>query len=119
MIRAELTRLVKAAGYSRDGFRAALREDKPVQVEALATLAILPLAFWLGDTGVERALLAGTWLLVPVAELLNCGIEAVTDYATKGEIHPLAKKAKDVGSAAVLLTLINAIMVWALILLTG
>lgn len=115
MIRAEIKRLINAARYSRDGLIAACRQDAPFRLEALASIIILPLAFYLGQTGVERALLAGSWLLVPIIELLNCGLEAVTDYATKGERHALAKKTKDVGSAAVLLSLVACAWIWACI----
>ncbi|HRE16282.1 MAG TPA: diacylglycerol kinase, partial [Rhodocyclaceae bacterium] len=75
----------------------------------------LPLAFWLGENGVERALLAGSLLAVLFVELLNSAIEAVVDKTTP-EFHELAGRAKDAGSAAVLISLITAAVVWACIL---
>ena len=116
MIKTELVRLIKAFGYSRDGLIAAFREDAPFRLEVLLSVLILPLAFWWGENGVERSLLIGSWLLVPVAELLNCGLEAITDYATKTERHTLAKKTKDVGSAAVLIASVNFGLTWLLVL---
>jgi diacylglycerol kinase (ATP) len=116
MIRAELIRLWKAWGYSRDGLIAATREDAPFRLEVVLSVVILPLGVWWGHTGIERALLIGSWLLVPAIELLNCGFEAITDYATKNERHALAKKTKDVGSAAVFVAIVNFLAVWILIL---
>lgn len=116
IISTELIRLYKAYGYSRDGLIAAFRQDAPFTLEVLLSALIVPLALYLGDTGVERALLVGSWLIVLSLELLNCGLEAITDYATKAERHDLAKKTKDVGSAAVLVAIVNFLLVWALVL---
>ena len=80
----------------------------------LAVLA--PLALWLGDTGVERALLVGCLILVLIVELLNSAIEATVDRISF-ENHRLAKRAKDIGAAAVMLSLVNAGVVWLLVLL--
>ena len=80
----------------------------------LAVLA--PLALWLGDTGVERALLVGCLILVLIVELLNSAIEATVDRISF-ENHRLAKRAKDIGAAAVMLSLVNAGAVWLLIVL--
>ena len=115
MILIEIRRLLKAFTYSRDGLVASFREDAPFRLEVLLSVIILPLAFCLGNSGVEHSLLIGSWLLVLVAELLNCGLESLTDYATKKELHPLAKKTKDVGSAAVLIAVVNFLIVWAAI----
>ena len=83
----------------------------------LAALALLaPAALWLGRTGVERALLIACLLLVLIVELLNSAIEATVDRISLDQ-HPLAKRAKDIGSAAVMLSLLNAGVVWLLILL--
>ena len=79
----------------------------------LAVLA--PLALWLGDTGVERALLVGCLILVLIVELLNSAIEATVDRISF-ENHRLAKRAKDIGAAAVMLSLVNAAVVWLLVL---
>jgi diacylglycerol kinase (ATP) len=79
-------------------------------------LAVLgPLALWLGDTGVERALLVGCLILVLIVELLNSAIEATVDRISF-ENHRLAKRAKDIGAAAVMLSLVNAGVVWLLVL---
>ncbi len=111
-----LKRLVKATGYSAQGFAAAWRHEAAFRQEMLASLVLLPLALWLGENGVERALLAGSWLLVPVVELLNSALEAVVDM-TSPEPHELAGRAKDMGSAAVALALILAGLVWGLVLI--
>ena len=76
-----------------------------------------PLALWLGDTGVERALLVGCLLLVLIVELLNSAIEATVDRISF-ENHRLAKRAKDIGAAAVMLSLVNAGIVWLFIILS-
>ena len=111
-----LTRLVRAFGYSLRGLAAAFRHEAAFRQELAATLVLVPLALWLGENGVERALLAGSWLLVPVVELLNSGLEAIVDRASP-EHHELAGRAKDMGSAAVLLAIGLAGLVWALVLL--
>ena len=76
----------------------------------------MPVALWLGRSGFERALLIGCLFLVLIVELLNSAIEAAVDR-TSLESHPLAKRAKDIGSAAVMLAIVNAAVVWLLILL--
>jgi len=111
-----LTRLVRAFGYSMRGLAAAFRHEAAFRQELAATLVLVPLALWLGENGVERALLAGSWLLVPVVELLNSGLEAIVDRASP-EHHELAGRAKDMGSAAVLLAMSLAALVWVLVLL--
>ncbi len=111
-----LDRLVRAFGYSMKGLAAAFRHEAAFRQELAVTLVVVPLALWLGENGVERALLAGSWLLVPVVELLNSGLEAIVDK-TSPEHHELAGRAKDMGSAAVLLAIALAILVWGLVLL--
>jgi diacylglycerol kinase (ATP) len=76
-----------------------------------------PIGLWLGRTGLERALLVGCLFLVLIAELLNSAVEAAVDRVSF-ENHRLAKRAKDIGSAAVMLSLVNAAVVWLLILLS-
>ena len=112
-----LRRIWNAFFYSFDGLKAALRHEDAFRQEVLLAAILLPLAFWLGETGVEKALLSGSVLLVLMVELLNSGIEAVVDKASP-EAHELAKRAKDMGSAAVMLTLLNALIVWLSVLLT-
>lgn len=110
-MRTGLVRMRHAFGYSVAGFRAGWNETAFRQ-EALASLVMLPMAFWLGQTWVEVALLAGTVLLVMVVELLNTGIEAAIDRIGP-EWHALSKRAKDMGSAAVLLSLVLCAGTWA------
>lgn len=109
--RTGLHRLWHATRYSLDGLRAAWHEPAFRQ-EALAALVLLPLALWLGRGWVEVALLAGSVLLLMIVELLNTGIEAAIDRIGP-EWHPLSKRAKDMGSAAVLLALLLCTGVWA------
>ncbi len=115
-LRTGLTRMRHAFGYSLAGLRAGWAETAFRQ-EALAALVMLPLAFWLGQTWVEVALLTGTVLLVMVVELLNTGIEAAIDRIGP-EWHALSKRAKDMGSAAVLLSLLLCASTWAAALWT-
>ena len=77
---------------------------------------LLPLAIWLGEDNVERALLVSTALLVPLVELVNSAVEAVVDRFG-GEKHELSGRAKDMGSAAVFMSLVILVAVWALVLL--
>ena len=109
--RTGLRRLWHATGYSLAGLRAGWHE-KAFRQEAIAALFMVPLAFWLGQNWVEVALLAGSVLLVMIVELLNTGIEAAIDRISL-EWHPLAKRAKDMGSAAVLLALLVCLGIWS------
>jgi diacylglycerol kinase (ATP) len=102
--------------YSFSGLAAAARYEVAFRLELVAVALLAPLALWLGDTGVERALLIGCLILVLIVELLNSAIEATVDRISF-EHHRLAKRAKDIGAAAVMLSLVNAGMVWLLILL--
>lgn len=97
------------------GFRACFRNEAAFRQEMAASLLIVPAALWLGDNGVERALLLGSWTLVPMMELLNSALEAVVDRIGS-ERHKLSGQAKDVGSAAVLLAIMLAAVIWALVL---
>ncbi|MDO8904572.1 diacylglycerol kinase [Hydrogenophaga sp.] len=109
--RTGLRRMWHALGYSLAGLRAGWGETAFRQ-EALASLVMLPLAFWLGQSWVEVGLLAGAVILVMVVELLNTGIETAIDRIGP-EWHDLSKRAKDMGSAAVLLSLLLCAGVWA------
>lgn len=111
-----LARIINAAGYSWAGLRAAFRHEDAFRQEVFLAALLVPLAWYLGDSGVERALLIGALLLVLVVELLNSAIEAAVDRISLDH-HELIKRAKDMGSAAVLLALINVLVVWALVLL--
>ena len=108
--RTGLDRVWHAAGYSLAGLRAGWGETAFRQ-EALAAIVLLPCAFWLGQTWVEVALLAGSVLIVMTVELLNTGIEATIDRIGP-EWHDLSKRAKDMGSAAVLLSLVLCGGIW-------
>lgn len=111
-----LTRLWNALGYSRDGLAAAWQNEAAFREEVLLAVIAIPLAFYLGKTGIDRALMVGSIMLILIVEILNSGLEAVVDKASP-EKHELAKRAKDMGSAAVLLSLINAAAIWAFVLL--
>ncbi|MBU3697206.1 diacylglycerol kinase [Dechloromonas sp.] len=110
-----LTRLINALGYSRDGLAAAWKNEAAFREEVLLAAITIPLAVVLGKSGIERALLIGAILLILIVEILNSGLEAVVDKASP-EKHELAKRAKDMGSAAVLLALVNAAVIWACVL---
>ena len=108
--RTGLSRVWHATGYSIEGLKAGWGETAFRQ-EALAAFVLLPLSFWLGNTWTEVALLAGSVLLVMIVELLNTGIETAIDRIGP-EWHDLSKRAKDMGSAAVLLSLLLCAGVW-------
>ncbi|MCX7111157.1 MAG: diacylglycerol kinase [Candidatus Methylumidiphilus sp.] len=101
---------------SMKGFKATWAHEEAFRQEALLCIVATPLGLWLGQTGVEKALLLGSLLLVLIVELLNTGIEIVIDRISF-ERHELSGRAKDVGSAAVLTSLLLAGVVWALVLL--
>ena len=107
-------RLLAATRYSMEGLRAALSEAAFRQELALA-LILVPAGLWLGENGIARALLVGSVLLVLIVEVFNSAIEATVDRVSLEE-HSLAKRAKDLGSAAVMLSLVNAAVVWLLVL---
>jgi diacylglycerol kinase (ATP) len=109
--RTGLNRVWHAAGYSMAGLRAGWGETAFRQ-EALASIILLPLAFWIGRSWVEISLLAGSVLIVMIVELLNTGIETAIDRIGP-EWHDLSKRAKDMGSAAVLLSLVLCAGIWA------
>ena len=108
--RTGLNRLWHAAGYSREGLRAGWNE-KAFRQEAIAAMVMLPASLWLGKNWVETALLAGSVVLVMIVELLNTGIETAIDRIGP-EWHDLSKRAKDMGSAAVLLALLLCLAIW-------
>lgn len=110
-----LKRLIKAFSYSFQGIRAAFKNEAAFRQEVFLSFILVPLGLWLGDNGLERAVLVGSLFLVMITELINSGIEAVVDRVGV-EHHELSGRAKDVGSAAVLIALINVTVVWILIL---
>src|SRR3954447_1654867 len=109
-LRSGLSRVWHAAGYSLAGLRAGW-DETAFRQEALAAIVLVPLSFWLGRSWVEVALLAGSVLILMAVELLNTAVETAIDRIGL-ERHPLSKRAKDMGSAAVLLALLLAIGIW-------
>jgi diacylglycerol kinase (ATP) len=116
MIIKEIKRLYKAFFYSVDGLTEAFKTEPAFRIEILIAVILIPLALFLDITNVEQCLMIGSILLVIIVELINSGIEAIVDRISK-EKHPLSKKAKDVGSAAVLVSALNAVVIWALVLI--
>lgn len=108
--RTGLNRVWHAFGYSLAGLRAGWQE-KAFQQEAVAAVVLVPLSFWLGQSWIEISLLIGTVVFVMVVELLNTGLESAIDRVGP-EWHDLSKRAKDMGSAAVLLSLLLCVGVW-------
>lgn len=111
-----LRRVWNALHYSLAGLRAAYRHEDAFRQEVLLSCVLIPIALFLPLTGLEKALMIASLIAVLVVELLNSAVEAVVDRVSL-ENHHLAKRAKDIGSAAVLVSLINVIAVWMLILL--
>jgi diacylglycerol kinase (ATP) len=107
-------RLWNALFYSLDGLAAAFRHEDAFRIEVLFSLIMIPLALHMHVSGVAKALMVASILLVLIAELVNSSIEAITDRISL-ENHVLAKRAKDMGSAAVMLSLINVVAVWLII----
>ncbi len=110
-----IDRIVHATRFSFQGLGACWRHELAFRQETLLAAVLVPLGLWLGNTGVERALLVASILLVLIVELFNSAVEAVIDRFGADE-HPLSGRAKDVGSAAVMLSLVLAATVWGLVL---
>ena len=111
-----LKRVWNALFYSMAGFRAAFKHEDAFRQEVILACVLIPAALLLREQAVARALMVGSVLLVLLAELLNSAIEATVDRISL-ENHQLAKRAKDIGSAAVFVSLVNVMVIWALILL--
>jgi len=111
-----LQRIINAWGYSISGFRACFKHEQALRQEVYALILLIPLGLWLGNSGLERALLVASLLVIPLVELLNSAIEALVDRFG-GEQHELSGRAKDIGSAAVFLGIVLATVVWLLVLL--
>ena len=109
-------RLLNAARWSMKGFRSTFKNEEAFRQELLLLVVLAPLGYWLGQTGVERALLIGSLFLVLIVELLNTAVETVVDRIGP-EHHKLSGRAKDQGSAAVFLAVLLVILTWALLLL--
>jgi diacylglycerol kinase (ATP) len=112
----DIGRVLRAGSYSIAGLRAALRKEAAFRQELMLFMLLAPLGAWYGKTGVERALLIGSLLLVLIVELLNSAVEATVDRISRKH-HKLSGRAKDMGSAAVYLAILLAVTVWAMVLI--
>lgn len=110
-----LRRVFNALSYSWSGLHAAYRHERAFRQELWLALPMVAVACFLRVDGIGKALLIGSVLLVLIVELLNSAIEATVDRVSL-EVHPLAQRAKDIGSAAVFLALVNVVVVWTLTL---
>ena len=110
-----LRRIWNALFYSFDGFRAAYQHEDAFRQECMLAAVMVPLALFLPASGVGKALMIASVLLVLLVELLNSAVEATVDRISL-ENHQLAKRAKDIGSAAVFVSLVNVVAVWGLVL---
>ena len=107
--------IARAMIWSFKGLRAAWQHEASFRLEACLSALLFPLGLWLGQGGVEKALLAGSLLLVLSAETLNSAVEAIVDKVSP-EFHELAGRAKDLGSAAVFILMMNVLLCWGLLL---
>jgi diacylglycerol kinase (ATP) len=112
-----LARIIKAAGYSKQGLQAAWVNEAAFRQEGLLALVMIPVAFWVADNSIELILLISAVLLVLIVELLNSAVEAVVDRIGD-EHHELSGRAKDIGSAAVFISLVLTLVVWTIIVLS-
>lgn len=108
-------RLLYAFGYSMKGLKACYELEEAFRQEVFLLIPLVPLGLWLGDTPVERAMLVGSMMIVPIVELLNSAIEANVDRIGT-ERHELSGRAKDIASAAVFTSMLFALLIWVLIL---
>ena len=110
-------RLILATGYSWKGLKASWKNEEAFRQEVMLAVVLIPLALFLDVSQIQTLLMIGSVLLLLIVEILNSAIEAVVDLVTK-EKHELAGRAKDMGSAAVMLALINLAIVWLVIILS-
>ena len=109
-------RALRAAHFSWKGFKAAYKHEEAFRQEVFLFIILTPVAFWLGENGVEVAIMVGSMVLILITELLNTGIENVVDRIGT-EYHKLSGRAKDIASAAVFISLANFWLMWGLVLL--
>jgi len=109
-----IDRLIKAFWYSIDGLKAAWKNEEAFRLEIIAGVFVIPAGLWLGTTATQRALLIGIYLIILVTELINSAIETIVDRLGP-EHHPLSGRAKDLGSAAVFISLCAGVIVWGII----
>lgn len=107
--------VIKAFGFSMAGFRDALRYEEAFRIELALAVVLAPLAIWLGHSGVQRALMVGSLMLVLITELMNSAVEATVDRISPDD-HDLARRAKDIGSAAVFVALAAVPVTWTFVL---
>jgi len=110
-----IKRLANAFTYSVAGTLAAFKHEDAFRQEVILSVVLIPLAIYLGQTAIEQALMIASILLIIIVELLNSSLEATVDRISVKH-HKLSKRAKDIGSAAVFFSLVNAAVVWFLIL---
>lgn len=109
-----IRRIINAFHYTFSGFRAAWINEAAFREETIIAIFVVPSGLWLGNSGTQRAILIGIYFLIPLAELLNSAIEAIVDRMGP-ERHELSGRAKDLGSAAVFLSICIALIVWMII----
>jgi diacylglycerol kinase (ATP) len=112
-----LTRLLNATRYSINGFKSTFKYEQAFRLECYTLLILIPLAIWIGSSPLDYCLLIGSWVFVMIIEMLNSAIEAAIDRIGK-ETHELSGRAKDIGSAAVMLSVLLAGGIWLTILFT-
>ena len=110
-----LKRIINATVFSWQGIKSTYKHEEAFRQEVMLFVVALPMALWLGDSALEKGLMISSILLVLVIEIINSAIEAVVDRFG-GEIHELSGRAKDMGSAAVTLSLLNALIIWVAVL---
>ena len=110
-----MKRIISAFFYSKKGLLACWKMEAAFRQEVIACLFLIPIALYIGNGGIEKALLVSSCLLVLIVEILNSGIEAVVDRVSSKH-HELSGLAKDLGSAAVMLSIINFMAIWLLLL---
>ena len=111
-----IKRINNATGITMRGLYAAFKHEAAFRQEVALCAVLAPLAIWLGDTAVEKSLMIGSLMLVLIVELFNSAVEAVVDRVSN-EQHELSGRAKDIGSAAVFISLANVTVIWALIII--
>jgi len=112
-----IKRIINATGYSIRGLTAAFKHESAFRQELALCVVLTPLAIYLGQTNVERSILIGSLFLVLIVELLNSAVEAIVDRVGH-EHHELSGQAKDIGSAAVFVSLANVVVIWGIIIFT-
>lgn len=114
-ITTEIARIFKAFGYSMSGFRIALKDEASFRTDCIIAVVLFPVALWLGESGLERALLISSLIFLMFSEMVNTAVERAVDRVST-DYHPMTGAAKDLGSACVFLALLNGAVVWGLIL---